>query len=353
MIGIDFEGQRMLLRDGHLKYDNLIIATGSENHYYGNDHWSEVAPGLKTIEDALHIRNRVYSAFEAAEKETDPEERLRLTTFVIIGGGPTGVELAGALAEIARITLRDNFRSIDTTEAQIVILEGGPAILAGYHEKLRSAATKSLEHLGVEVRTGVFAEEIDEIGVMVKEGERQYRIEATTVLWAAGVKPSPVARILVPDADGLDRTGRVLVDANLTLPGHDDVYVIGDLASVNDDSGASIPGTAPLAMSQGRYVAGRIIERLRGEKGKPYRYRNKGSMAVIGRASAVADLGKARFSGYPAWLLWLFVHLMYLVEFDNRLLVFLQWAWSYFTRNRGARLITYGVAPSKSKGEAG
>jgi len=251
------------------------------------------------------------------------------------------VELAGALGEIARITLRDNFRAIDPAETQILVLEGGPDILAGYDQRLREAARRSLAELGVTVRTGVFAQAIDESGVTARQGQETRRIEARTVLWAAGVKPSPVGRLLTADDNGLDETGRVVVDSHLNLPGHEDVYVVGDLARATDDSGRPVPGTAPAAMAQGKYVAQTIRARLRGREPTPYQYRDRGSIAVIGRAAAVADLGWARFSGYPAWLLWLFVHLMYLVEFDNRLLVFIQWAWSYFTRNRGARLITH------------
>ncbi|MDH3892353.1 MAG: NAD(P)/FAD-dependent oxidoreductase [candidate division Zixibacteria bacterium] len=346
MIGIDFEGQRVLLRDGQLNYDSVIVATGSENHYYGNDQWRGVAPGLKTIEDALRIRNRIYSAFEKAENEADSDERTRLTTFVIIGGGSTGVELAGALGEIAQITLKDNFRSINAADTQVIILEAGEGILAGYDEKLQAAAVKSLSKLGVSVRTGVFAKAIDEEGVTVSEAGRTYCIDSRNVLWAAGIKPSPVGELLVSNENMLDKTGRVLVNPDLSLPNHENVYVIGDLAHVEDDTESPLPGTAPVAMSQGRYVASQITRKLNGQTVRPYRYRNAGQMAVIGRAAAIADLGWARFSGYPAWLLWLFVHLMYLVEYDNRLVVFIQWAWNFFTRNRGARLITYDTQSS-------
>ncbi len=341
MVGIDLKRQNVLLRDRRLIYDSLIVATGSENHYYGNEQWRGVAPGLKTIEDALHIRNRIYSAFEAAEKESDPDERKRLMTFAVIGGGPTGVELAGALGEIARITLRDNFRSINPADAQILVLEGSQEILSSYDAKLRAAARKSLAILGVNVLTGVLAEKIDETGVTVKEHTREYHIESKTVLWAAGIKASPIGRFLVADESGLDKSGRVIVNSDLSLPGYSNVYVIGDLASLADDSGSPLPGTAPVAMSQGRHVARQINGRLSDKVVRTYKYKSRGNMAVIGRAAAVADFGWIQFSGFPAWLLWLFVHLMYLVEFDNRLIVFVQWAWNYFTRNRGARLITY------------
>lgn len=340
MIGFDPKLRKVLLKDSELEYDSLVVATGSENHYYGNDQWSDIAPGLKTIEDALNIRNRIFSAFERAEKETNPTERIRLMTFVIVGGGPTGIELAGALAEIARITLRDNFRSINPMDAQLIVLEGGQDILSGFGSKLRSAAKRSLASLGVKIHTEVFAENIDKLGVTVMEKGHQYRIDSETVLWAAGIRPSPIAKLLT-DEGGLHQTGRVIVNANLSLPKHDNVFVLGDLAFFTDGSGKPLPGTAPVAMSQGRYVAHYIVDKIKHKSIKPYHYRNRGNMAVIGRAAAIADLGWAQFSGYPAWLLWLFVHLMYLVEFDNRLIVFIQWAWNYFTRNRGARLITY------------
>jgi NADH dehydrogenase len=347
MIGIDFKKQQVLLKDEYLIYDSLIVATGSDNNYYGNDQWRGIAPGLKTIEDALNIRNRIYTAFEKAEKEFDLVERERLMTFVIIGGGHTGVELAGALGEIARITLRDNFLSINTSDAQILVLEGGQEILSEFDAKLRTAAKRSLASLGVQVLTGVFAEKIDETGVCVKEKERRYRIDSKTVIWAAGIKPSPIGRFLVADESGLDKTGRVIVNPNLSLPGHENVFVVGDLAYLTDDSGLLLPSTAPVAMSQGQFVAQLIISKMNNKAVKPYRYKNRGKMAVIGRAAAVADLGWIQFSGYPAWLLWLFIHLIYLVEFDNRLIVFIQWAWNYFTRNRGARLITYNSNSSK------
>lgn len=340
MIGFDPKLRKVLLKDSELEYDSLVVATGSENHYYGNDQWSDIAPGLKTIEDALNIRNRIFSAFERAEKETNPTERIRLMTFVIVGGGPTGIELAGALAEIARITLRDNFRSINPMDAQLIVLEGGQDILSGFGSKLRSAAKRSLASLGVKIHTEVFAENIDKLGVTVMEKGHQYRIDSETVLWAAGIRPSPIAKLLT-DEGGLHQTGRVIVNANLSLPKHDNVFVLGDLAFFTDGSGKPLPGTAPVAMSQGRYVAHYIVDKIKHKSIKPYHYRNRGNMAVIGRAAAIADLGWVQFSGYPAWLLWLFVHLMYLVEFDNRLIVFIQWAWNYFTRNRGARLITY------------
>jgi len=340
MTGVDLARRQVILGDDHIPYDSLLIATGSDNHYFGNDHWESVAPGLKTVEDALQIRNQIFSRFEQAERESDESERERLMTFVIIGAGPTGVELAGALAEIARITLKGNFRRIDPATARITVLDGSPDILGGYTSDLRHKARVSLAQLGVTVVTDAMVKSVNAGGVIAKVAGETQHIEAATVLWAAGVKPSSVGRMISPDGTLLDRQGRVKVTDQLTVPGHDEVYVIGDLARLDDAKGIPLPGTAPVAMSQGRYVAKRIVAALKNRKTEPYRYINRGTMAVLGRHSAVADLGWARFSGYPAWLLWLFVHLMYLVEYDNRLLVFIQWAWNYFTRNRGARLIT-------------
>lgn len=342
MTGIDYERREIVLTDTRIPYDNAIIATGSQNFYFGNDSWRDSAPGLKTVEDALHIRSRIYAAFEKAEREEDPEERERLMTFVIVGGGATGVELAGALSEIARITLRDDFRTINTADARIVIVEGGNDILESFDVELRTAARKSLAKLGVEVRSGTMATRIDDRGVAVTENDQTSRIESRTVIWAAGVKASPLGEALVSAGDR-DRAGRVVVDPFLRVPGCESVYVIGDLAAVEDEFGNQLPGTAPVAMSQARYVARRILQESRGNSDRPYRYKSRGQMAVIGKAAAVVDLGWARLSGYPAWLLWLFIHLMYLVEFDNRVLVFMEWAWNYFTRNRTARLITYNI----------
>lgn len=341
MIGVDYENQVVLTREDNIGYDSLIVATGSENFYFGRDTWRDNAPGLKTIEDALNIRNRVFTAFEQAEKTQNEDERKRLMTFVLIGGGPTGVELAGALGEITRINLRDNFRTINPSDAQIIILEGGNCILRPYSEKLQKAATRSLASLGVEVRTGVYAENIDESGVTVKEGDKTYRIPAKTVIWAAGIKASTIGKLLVKDENHITRTGQIKVNHDLSLPGQNNVFVIGDLAYVTDKTGKQLPGTAPVAISEGRYVAHLIENKIKNKAIEPYYYKDKGNLAVIGRAAAIADFGWAQFSGYPAWLLWLFVHLLYIVEYDNRLLIFIQWAWNYFSRNRGARLITY------------
>ena len=299
---------------------------------------------MKGIEDAVNIRARLYRAFEDAEVSTDPEVRRRLLTFLVVGGGPTGVELAGAMGEIAHITLKRDFRSIHPEEARIILIEAGPRILPTFPERLSTAATRDLNRLGVEIHTSHFVIEIDNGGASVKFNDQVSRLDAATVIWSAGVKPSPLGAFLVGDnREFLDRSGRVLVGPDLSVPGCPEIFVIGDLANFSHQTGSPLPGVAPVAMSEGRYVAHLIADRVRGRTTPAYRYLNKGNLAVIGRASAVADFGWFRMTGYPAWLLWLFVHLMYLVEFDNRLLVFIQWAWNYFTRNRSARLITYSV----------
>ena len=341
LTSVDLKKNIIYMHDKTLSYDSLIIATGAENNYFGNDSWIENAPGLKTIEDAITIRNQIYSSFEKAEIETDPIERKRLLTFIIVGAGPTGVELAGSLAEIAKITLRDNFRSIDPAESSIHLVDYGSTVLAGFHPKLSQDAYNAVTKLGIKILLHTKVTSIDEDGIDVVENDKSYTIESRSVFWAAGIKSSPVGKMLTSEEDGLDKVGRVFVDDDLTLPRHSNVYVIGDLAHKKDEKGNLLPGTAPVAMSQGDYVGKQICMKLKGEKIKPYVYKNKGMMAVIGRAKAVCDLGWIRFTGYPAWLLWLFIHLMYLVGFDNRLLVFIQWAWNYFTRHRGARLITY------------
>jgi len=338
----------VILKDRSIEYDSLIVAAGSENSFFGHDEWDEYSCGLKGIEDALAIRGRIYAAFEKAENETDPDKRNRLLTFIIVGGGPTGVELAGALGEIANITLKGDFRTIDPSHARIVLIEGGDFILPSYPEKLTIAAVKSLNKLGVEVITGAMVSRMDDTGVTFKKDDNQIQLESETVMWAAGVKPSPMGKILAGEnRELLDKAGRIKVEPDLSVKGYPNVFIIGDLANFSHQTGEPLPGVAPVALSQGRYIAKAIVQRLKGKTPKPYHYFNKGNLAVIGRAAAVADFGWLRVSGYPAWLLWLFVHLMYLVEFDNRLLVFIQWAWNYFTRNRGARLITYRLDRDK------
>jgi NADH dehydrogenase len=342
--GVDAAGRKVILEGrGELPYDTLVLAPGSGNHYFGKN-WESAAPGLKTIEDATEIRRRILSAFEAAELEPDPDKRRAWLTFVLIGGGPTGVELAGALGEIANDTLRNDFRSINPAEARILLIEGGERILSAFPPELSAAAEEALIRLGVRTRVKALATDIDPEGVTVKIAGEQHRIPSRTVLWSAGVKPSPLGAMIAAQTGAqLDRTGRVVVGPDLSVPGHPEIFVIGDLAHFEQD-GKPLPGVAPVAMQQGRYVAKLIGERLRGRPVEPFRYWDKGNLATIGRASAVADFGRFRFSGLIAWLAWLFVHLMYLVGFENRMLVLIRWMYNYVTRNRGARLITESKA---------
>jgi NADH dehydrogenase len=330
---VDVANKRVRLDIGDLTYDHLIVATGATHAYFGHDEWEEHAPGLKTLEDAMRIRRRVLLAFERAESTRDRTERARLLRFVIVGAGPTGVEMAGALAEIARHTLAKEFRHFDPGSAHILLLEGGPAVLAAFPEPLRENALTSLRQLGVEVRTNVLVTRIERDGV-VAGGEK---IEAGTVLWAAGVAGSPLGRSLgVP----LDRAGRVLVNPDLTIPGRDDVYVIGDLAAFTHQDGRPLPGVAQVAMQQAAHAARNIQRTVRGEPRQAFTYRDLGNLATIGRHRAVADFGRLRFTGWLAWVLWLFVHVMSLTGFRNRVVVLLQWAVAYFTHQRSVRLIT-------------
>lgn len=336
---LDSAGRRVILADGAtLSYDTLILATGATHHYFGHPEWSVAAPGLKSIEDATEIRTRILLAFERAEKLPPGAERDGELTFLVVGGGPTGVELAGAIAEIAHDTLRRDFRNINPASARVYLVEGAGRVLPAFPEDLSASARSALERLGVEVLTGAMVTRIDADGVNL--GER--RIPAQTILWAAGVQASPIGRQL---AAPLDSAGRVHVAPDLTVPGHPEVFVAGDLAHVECD-GKQVPGVAPAAMQQGRYVARVIRARLRGGTVQPFRYVNKGNLATIGRSRAVAELGSLHFSGYPAWLLWLFIHLLYIVGFENRLLIAIQWAFQYFTWNRGARLITGHSGPA-------
>jgi NADH dehydrogenase len=315
-----------------IRYDYLILAAGAAHAYFGHPEWAPRAPGLKTLDDALEIRREVLLAFEAAERETDDAARLRLLTFVIVGAGPTGVELAGALAEIARQALREDFRSIRPESARIVLVEGGPHVLASFPPALRDKARASLERLGVEVRTGAVVTGMDASGVLLGTE----RIAAQTVLWAAGVAASPLARSL---GAPLDRVGRVLVEPTLSVPGHPEIFVVGDLASVTQD-GRPLPGVAQVAMQGGAHAAANVLRAIRGEPPRPFRYRDYGTMAVIGRGRAVADLGPVNVSGVFAWLFWLFLHIFWLIGFRNRVAVLTEWAWSYLTMQRGVRLIT-------------
>ena len=339
--GLDLRQKQVILRDDVIPYDTLVLATGVRHSYFGHDQWEAIAPGLKTVEDATEMRRKILLAFEAAEREPDPSKRLAWMTFVIVGGGPTGVELAGALGELARSTLARDFRCIDPASARILLIEGGERVLPPYPPALSAKADAGLRRLGVTVRVRTLVTAIAEDHVVVTHAGAQEIIPTRTVLWAAGVQASPLGKMLAGQTGvPLDRLGRVIVEPDLSVPGFPDILVLGDLAHFAHQHGAPLPGVAPVAMQQGRYAARRIVARLQDRPVKPFHYFDKGSMAVIGRAAAVADFKKFHFSGYPAWLIWLFVHLLYLVEYENRVLVLIQWAWSYFTRNRGARLIT-------------
>jgi NADH dehydrogenase len=341
VIDIDPAGRRLILCDGEIDYDTLIVATGVSHSYFDHDEWESVAPGLKTVENALDMRRRIFLAFEAAEREPVPEQRRAWMTFVVVGGGPTGVELAGALGELAHSTLKNDFRRIRPAETRILLLEGTDRILPTYPPQLSVKAEVALVRLGVTVRTRTLVTDVRENMVTMRHGDQVEHVQAQTILWAAGVKASLMGRVLVERTDAqLDRAGRVLVGPDLTIPGHPNVFVIGDLACFTHQAGKPLPGIAPVAMQQGRYVANLITVRLKGKSLPPFRYRDKGSLAVIGRNAAVANFGVLRFNGFLAWLVWVFVHILYLIEFDNKLLVLIQWAWNYFTRKRGARLIT-------------
>jgi NADH dehydrogenase len=350
VVDIDVGNHELILEDhSRIPYDTVIFATGSTDSYFGHPEWEKLAPGLKTIEDATEIRARLLLAFERAEKETDPEIRRERLTFVIVGGGPTGVELAGAIGEISRDTLKKDFRSINPADANIFLIEGTDRLLPGYPPKLSHAAERSLSRLGVHTRTGAMVTQIDEHGVTLRASGtsasgtaagKNAAIPARTVLWAAGVQASPLGKVLANRTGVvLDRAGRVPVEPDLSIAGHPEILVIGDLAACLQD-GKQLPGVAPTAIQQGKYAAKLIRNRLQNEKTKPFRYLDKGSLATIGRNSAVAQIGPLQFSGVLAWLAWLFVHLLYIVEFENRLLIVVQWAYDYFTYNRGARLIT-------------
>lgn len=344
VIDLDLSTRKVILRDDVLSYDYLIVATGSTHHYFGKDENEPLAPGLKTVEDALELRRRIFAAFEAAEKTDDPEEIERLMTFVIAGAGPTGVEMAGAISEIALNTLRRDFRKIDPSSARVILVEGLDRVLTGFPEKLSRRAEDQLREIGVEVITGCLVTEVAPDHVVITDKDKnERRVETHTVLWAAGVKGTGMANLLAGDnGDLLDKMNRVKVEPDLTLPGHPGVFVVGDLAHFPHQTGQPLAALAPVAMQQGKYAA-RVIRKRAGDPAyqpKPFHYWDRGNLATIGRSAAVGTIWKFRFSGWIAWVAWLFVHLMYLVEFNNRLIVFIQWTWNYITRNRGARLIT-------------
>jgi len=331
--------RKVVLDDGHLHYDYLIVATGATHSYFGKDQWSHWAPGLKNVEDALEIRRRVFLAYEAAEREVDPERQRPWLNFVVVGAGPTGVELAGALAEIGLHTLAKDFRRIDSTQVRVELVEAGPRVLPAYPEKLSRAAQRSLEKRGVEVRLGAMVTDIDHEGVELTfagNGQVKTRVPAKTVLWAAGVRASSLATSLgVP----LDRAGRVIVEPDLSVPGYRDIFVVGDLAAATSE-GKPVPGVAQGAMQGGTHAAECIERDLKGEPRKPFKYWDKGSLATIGRTSAVVWIGRAQYSGFFAWLFWWVLHIFYVIGFRNRILVFLSWAWQWLWFKRGVRLIT-------------
>ncbi len=336
-VAVDLAKHRVALRDGQLSYDYLVVATGASHSYFGRAEWAPLAPGLKTLEDALEIRRRIFVAFELAERH--PASAGPWLTFVVVGAGPTGVELAGTIAEIARASMSKDFRHIRPSDARVILLEGLPRVLPPYPPELSEKARRQLEALGVEVRAGSKVTAIDRGGVSIGGGER---IFARTVFWAAGVEASPLAQCL---GAPLDKAGRVLVREDLTLPSHPEVFVIGDLASLRQSSGAPVPGVAPAAIQEGRFAARQIARRLRGEATERFHYKDRGSLATIGRHAAVADLGFVHLSGLGAWLAWLLVHIFFLIGFRNRLLVLFDWATAYLTYERGARLITGPLPP--------
>lgn len=330
---VDLDNRRVVLDREEIGYDALVLAVGAGHSYFGHNEWETLAPGLKSLEDALEIRRRILLAYEGAERERDGTERDALLTFVVIGGGPTGVELAGALGEISRQTIARDFRMIDPTKARIILLEGGPRILGAFHESLSGRADEALRRIGVEVRTSAIVTRVTADAVWLG-GEQ---IRARTVLWAAGIAAAPLARSLNAP---LDSSGRVLVQPDLSIPGHPEAFAIGDMCAFLHQTGAPLPGVAPVAIQQGRAAADNVLRRLSGRPTRLFHYHDRGSMATIGRAAAVAVMGPLKLSGFAAWLAWLLVHIMFLIGFRNRFLVLFQWAWAYMTWQRGARLIT-------------
>jgi NADH:ubiquinone reductase (H+-translocating) len=335
---VDTARKEVVAEGRRIPFDYLIIATGAEHAYFGHD-WSSYAPGLKTIDDATYLRRRILLAFERAETEPDADERRRLLNFVMVGGGPTGVEMAGAIAELAKRALASDFRSIDPRCTRIILVEAGPRLLAPFHPSLSQAAQRSLEQLGVEVRLGVSVTDCDCSGVSLG----RERLQTRTIVWAAGVKASPVTEWLAVDSD---RAGRVKVQGDLSVPGHPNIFVIGDAAAASGPDGKPLPGVAPVAKQQGWYVADLLMARAKGKTLPAFRYRDFGSMATIGRTRAVAQLGAFKVSGLPAWLLWSLAHIYFLIGFRNRLAVAMNWGWNYVTFQRGTRLIT-GISGSR------
>ncbi|MEZ6136718.1 MAG: NAD(P)/FAD-dependent oxidoreductase [Pirellulaceae bacterium] len=339
--GFDVANQKVLLADGELNYDVLVVAAGATHSYFGRDEWESLAPGLKTLADAARIRRRIFLAFEAAEREPDAELRKALLTFIVVGGGPTGVELAGALSEIARHTLKNDFRHINPEDSRILVVEAAPHILAHYPEELCKRAAEKVRSLGIEVHTHTKVTEITPDHVRLATADGELDVPTKTVLWGAGVQASPLGKQLAA-ACGLetDRAGHLPVTDRLNIAGYENIFAIGDIATCLGSDGKPLPGLAAVAVQQGRYVAKVVMGNGRNDSMKPFVYNDKGSMATIGRSAAVAQIGKHQYCGFFAWLLWLFVHLMLIVQFQNRILILLQWAWSYVTFNRSNRIIT-------------
>ncbi len=351
--GFDFAKRQVHFKSSpSIGFDTLVVAAGASHSYFGNPHWEQFAPGLKTIEDATEIRRRILSAFESADRETDPMRRKAWLRFVIVGAGPTGVEMAGAVAELSRHTLRNDFRHIDPADAEVILVEAGPKVLGAFPDPLPSRGERSLQRLAVIVRTQMRVADISDESVeleSMKEPGKRETILTRTVLWAAGVQAAPLATRIVAAANELgesadkiqqDRAGRIIVRPDCSLPGLPDVFVIGDMANYPDENGKPLPGIAPVAMQQGKFVATLLRNKLKGKPAPAFVYRDPGTMATIGRSAAVAHVFGLKFSGVIAWLLWLFVHLMYIVTYRNRVLVLIQWSWSYLTWDRSARLIT-------------
>ena len=346
VVDFDVAAKQVILADGVLPYDYLVLAAGATHSYFGNDHWAPFAPGLKTIEGATEIRSRILVAFENAERELDPAKRAAWLTFVIVGAGPTGTELSGALSEIANFTLRHDFRNINPSDARVMLVEGGPRPLAIYPESLCAKAAAALVELGVELRTNSMVTEIADGHVLLKVDGKEERVDTRTVIWAAGVAASPLAKKLaVATGATSSNAGHILVNSDLSVASHPEIMAIGDIANCAGDNGKPMPGLAPVAMQQGEYVAARIVAMATGRTiDKPFKYRDRGSMAVIGRYRAVALVGERQLSGLTAWLAWLVIHLMEITLFSNRVLVVIQWASSFFFRNRSALLITHETA---------
>jgi NADH dehydrogenase len=341
VIQIDAQKQTVKMPYREISYDSLIVATGASNQYFGNDKWAAQAPGLKTVEDALEIRRRILIAFEAAEKEPNPERRKAWLTFVMVGGGAAGVELAGAIAELAHSTLKEDFRNINPSETKIVLIQSPDRLLPTYAPELSDKAKASLESLGVTIWTSTRVIDIEKNLISVRQGENIEKIQTRNVFWTAGMKGSGMAKILATNADAeLDKTGRVFVTPKFNVGKHENIYAIGDLVNYSHHDGKPLPGVAPAAMQQGQYVARLIESQIKGKTIPPFQYFDWGSLATIGKHAAVADFGFLKLSGFIAWFVWMFIHVFYLLEFDNKVIVTIQWAWSYFTSNRGARLIT-------------